>query len=262
MYSASIIRTAAVVSAVSAALALVGCSGSGDDTRDTSGNSPEDNEFLTASTCNPSLANGAVNKFAKALLNTIATTEGTRGHGQDGYNVTFAYHYFSSCDRHPNLNICSGGYCSTAAGRYQFLTTTWNGLGLPNFHPNNQDIGAMKLVARRGASIPSTRSLTATEFVNVMDRISYEWASLPPGRYGQPSYSMSATRAKYCSFAGCDGSSSAPSGAGCHSDTLGKDLPMNACVQSKFDDKWYQCDDGHWVDRWSDPAPCSSVHGL
>jgi len=262
---ATIIRAISAVSAVSMALALVGCSGSDSGDADTEGNTPTDNEFLSASTCNPALANGAVNKWDKGLLNTIATTEGTRGHGQDGYNVTFAYHYFSSCDRHPNLNICSGGYCSTAAGRYQFLTTTWNGLKLPNFHPNNQDVGAMRLVSRRGASIPSTRALTATEFVNVMDRISYEWASLPPGRYGQPSYSMTATRAKYCSFVSCSGSSSSgggSSGAGCHSDTLGKDMAMNACVQSKFDKKWYQCDNGAWVDRWSDPAACSSVHGL
>ena len=48
----------------------------------------------------------------------------------------------------------------------------------------------------------------------------------------------------------------------CYSDTLGKEMPANACVQSKFDDLWYQCDDGSWVDRWSDPTACSSVHAL
>jgi muramidase (phage lysozyme) len=158
---------------------------------------------LTGGTCASSLASGAVAAKHRALLDTIAFTEGTRHHGQDGYNVTFAYHYFSSCTHHPNLRICSGGYCSTAAGRYQFLTTTWNGLGLPNFGPANQDRGGMKLVSRRGAIVPTGRALTATEFTNTMNRISYEWASLPPGRYGQPSYSMSATRAQYCRFAGC-----------------------------------------------------------
>ena len=120
----------------------------------------------------------------------------------------------------------------------------------------------MKLVSRRGANVPSGRPLTATEFVNVMDRISYEWASLPPGRYGQPSYSMSATRAKYCAFAGCDGGGGGVGGAGCYSSTLGREVADNACVQSKYDDKWYQCNNAHWVDRWSDPAACSSVHPL
>ncbi|MBF5066397.1 glycoside hydrolase family 104 protein, partial [Salmonella enterica subsp. enterica serovar Istanbul] len=102
-------------------------------------------------------------------------------------------HYFSSCNKHPNMRICSGAYCSTAAGRYQFLTTTWNGLNLGNFGPANQDRGGMKLVSRRGVNVPTGRAMTATEFANTMNRISYEWASLPPGRYGQPSYSMAAT---------------------------------------------------------------------
>jgi Phage tail lysozyme len=48
----------------------------------------------------------------------------------------------------------------------------------------------------------------------------------------------------------------------CYSDTLGKEMAPNACVESKYDDLWYQCDDGSWVDRWSDPTACSSVHAL
>lgn len=174
--------------------------GSGDGTTEVTESTAQE---LTGGTCASSLANGAVPAKHRALLDTIAFTEGTRNRGQNGYNVTFAYHYFSSCTHHPNLRICSGGYCSTAAGRYQFLTTTWNGLGLSNFGPANQDRGGMKLVSRRGAIVPSGRSLTATEFANTMNRISYEWASLPPGRYGQPSYSMSATRAQYCRFTSC-----------------------------------------------------------
>jgi muramidase (phage lysozyme) len=153
--------------------------------------------------CDPARAKGVVPAAQKALLDTIGFTEGTAGHGEDGYNVTFAYHYFSDCDHHPDWTICSGGYCSTAAGRYQFLFTTWSGLHLPNFRPENQTIGAMKLISYRGASIPMGRPLTATEFVDVMNKISWEWASLPPGRYGQPSYSMSQTRSKYCSLAHC-----------------------------------------------------------
>jgi hypothetical protein len=51
-------------------------------------------------------------------------------------------------------------------------------------------------------------------------------------------------------------------GKGCYSDTLGKEMPDNACVQSKYDDAWYQCANGDWVDRWSDPAACDGVHPL
>jgi len=51
-------------------------------------------------------------------------------------------------------------------------------------------------------------------------------------------------------------------GKGCYSDTLGKEMPDNACVQSKYDDLWYQCANGDWVDRWTDPQPCDGVHPL
>ena len=51
-------------------------------------------------------------------------------------------------------------------------------------------------------------------------------------------------------------------GASCYSDTLGREMADNACVQSKFDDLWYQCDNGSWVDRWSDPTACNGVYPL
>ena len=51
-------------------------------------------------------------------------------------------------------------------------------------------------------------------------------------------------------------------GAGCFSGTLNKEMPDNACVQSKFDGLWYQCDNGFWVDRFTDPDACNGVHPL
>jgi len=51
-------------------------------------------------------------------------------------------------------------------------------------------------------------------------------------------------------------------GADCYSGTLGKNMPDNACVQSKYDGLWYQCDNGGWVDRWTDPEACNGVHPL
>ncbi|MBX3208382.1 MAG: glycoside hydrolase family 104 protein [Labilithrix sp.] len=186
-------------------LGVAGCTASADTGADVDDDETVEStsDELSAGSCAPSGAAGVVPKKHRALLDTIAYAEGTRGRGQDGYNVTFAYRYFSSCAKHPNMKVCSGRYCSTAAGRYQFLTGTWKGLGYSSFSPANQDRGGMKLISRRGANIPTGRALTATEFANTMNRISYEWASLPPGRYGQPSYSMAATRKKYCSFAGC-----------------------------------------------------------
>jgi len=52
------------------------------------------------------------------------------------------------------------------------------------------------------------------------------------------------------------------SGATCYSGTLDRDMPENACVQSMYDDQWYQCSNGEWVDRWSDPDPCNGTYPL
>lgn len=160
------------------------------------------NALATGETCNPNNAAGIATPIERAMLDTIAFTEGTRGHGKDGYNVTFGYRYFDSCDVHPNIKVCSGKLCSTAAGRYQFLNKTWNGLKLTKFWPEQQEIGALELIVRRGIDLPDA-PMTATEFANALDRLSYEWSSLPPGRYGTPRLSHEEIRTEYCRLAGC-----------------------------------------------------------
>ncbi len=50
--------------------------------------------------------------------------------------------------------------------------------------------------------------------------------------------------------------------AGCYSGTLGREMPDRACVQSKYDRLWYQCADGAWVDRWTDPEACDGTYPL
>jgi len=61
---------------------------------------------------------------------------------------------------------------------------------------------------------------------------------------------------------GSTGGGGTSGGAGCYSGTLSEQVAENACVQSKYDNLWYQCSNGSWVDRWSDPAACTSVHPL
>lgn len=159
-------------------------------------------------TCDPNRADGAVNDFEKALHDSIAYAEGTRGYSKDGYNVLFSFKLFQSCAVHPNQCIKFGSSCSTAAGRYQFLTTTWGSVksaqNLDSFEPENQERGAQYLITSlRHVTVPSSRAMTASEFSNAMSKLSYEWASLPPGRYGQPSKSLTQMRSMYCSLAGC-----------------------------------------------------------
>jgi muramidase (phage lysozyme) len=166
-------------------------------------------EVTTAGgTCAPARADGVISRYQQALHDSIAFAEGTENRSNDGYDVMFSYRLMGSCGSHPNRCISFGGSCSTAAGRYQFLTTTWNSVkrarNLASFEPENQERGAAYLISTtRRVSVPQTRPMTATEFSNAMSRLSYEWASLPPGRYGQPNKSMSQMRSKYCSVAGC-----------------------------------------------------------
>lgn len=58
------------------------------------------------------------------------------------------------------------------------------------------------------------------------------------------------------------GGSGSGNGASCYSNTLGTEQPHNACVQSRFDGDWYQCSNGAWVDRWTDPEACNGVYPL
>jgi muramidase (phage lysozyme) len=159
-------------------------------------------------TCDPARAEGAVSNFQKALHDSIAWAEGTRGYSEDGYDVMFSFKIMNSCNKHPNQCLKFGSSCSTAAGRYQFLKGTWdsvkNANGLSNFEPESQEVGAKYLVNTvRHVTVPQGRAMTSSEFSNAMSKLSWEWASLPPGRYGQPNKSSSQMRNFYCNLAGC-----------------------------------------------------------
>lgn len=159
-------------------------------------------------TCDPARAEGAVGDYQKALHDSIAWAEGTRGYSEDGYDVMFSFKIMNSCNKHPNQCLAFGSSCSTAAGRYQFLKGTWdsvkNANGLSNFEPESQEVGAKYLVNTvRHVTVPQNRAMTASEFSNAMSKLSWEWASLPPGRYGQPNKTSSQMRNFYCNLAGC-----------------------------------------------------------
>ena len=243
-------RTIVAVVGASAFLAI-GCSAETGEEAPVESSS----EALSAPTCAPALAKGVVGKNPKAMLETIAFAEGTAGScGQDGYNTGFAFNCFRSCNAHPNTVWRSSGYASSAAGRYQFLSATWKGLGYTSFSPGNQDRGALKLIERRKVTLPDGRALTATEMSNAMKKLSYEWASLPGSPYGQPTKSLSAVRAKYCSFTTCAKT--------CSSATLGRDVASTTCVQARSDRKWYRCDDGDWQDSTSSDSACTAKYPL
>jgi len=113
----------------------------------------------------------------RATLDTIAWAEGAN------YNTLYGGGTFTIGGPHPNRAITAGRYTSTAAGRYQFLKSTWDSLGLANMSETNQDIGALMLINRRGA----LDEILAGDFAGALrsGALGREWASLPYSPYGQ-----------------------------------------------------------------------------
>lgn len=130
-----------------------------------------------------------VEKNTNAMLSLIGNTEGTGS----CYNFMVGHKTFASFAEHPNLAQPFGSQKSTAAGRYQFLYGTWQEVsranGFSTFAPVNQDVAATYYMDSKGFATPS-KFLSKFDFEEVMDSLSYSWASLPPGRYGQPSKTM------------------------------------------------------------------------
>jgi muramidase (phage lysozyme) len=136
----------------------------------------------------------------KAFLDVIAYAEGTG----DSYNYIFSFATFSSFRDHPRRLICSGGYCSDAAGRYQFKSTTWDEvrrtLGLTDFSPVSQDLGAVQLIKWRGAYDEVERIDGPNSFGDALYGVRLEWASLPHSPYGQPVKTVGELWTKFLTF--------------------------------------------------------------
>lgn len=129
------------------------------------------------------------NRNVKAMLAVIRHGEGTSG--PDGYRTLFGGKLFSGYAAHPNIKVCrtfSNGkkVCSTAAGAYQFLKSSWDetaaAMKLKDFGPASQDFAAVGRMAARGA----LKDVIAGRIDSALSKLSYEWASLPGSPYGQP----------------------------------------------------------------------------
>jgi len=74
--------------------------------------------------------------YIRALMRTISASE---ANGSRPYSLLYGGERVSDLSRHPErcITIVSGpnkGNCSTAAGRYQMINTTWYALA-PRYHP-------------------------------------------------------------------------------------------------------------------------------
>ncbi len=130
-------------------------------------------------------------RTVRAFMDTLAYSEGTG----DRYDYLFGFTTFDSYAAHPHVAVRSGRYLSTAAGRYQFLSKTWDALaahlGLNDFTPPNQDKAALELVRRAGAYKLVLQSDNYVNFSAAIKKINKIWASLPGSPYGQPRHPVS-----------------------------------------------------------------------
>lgn len=130
----------------------------------------------------------------RAGLQAIQAAEGT-AKAKDPYSVGFGFSKIGSLDKHPGKSV---GFTqtngkknrTTAAGAYQFLSGTWKSvaskLGLKDFGPVNQDIGALSLIDQAGA----LGNLVAGDIAGLTAKVNGVWASLPGAPYAQPTRSM------------------------------------------------------------------------
>jgi muramidase (phage lysozyme) len=143
-------------------------------------------------------------KNVQAMLRVIRRGEGTAD--ELGYRRMFGGELFDGYAKHPNVRITKtyGGkkLTSTAAGAYQFLNSTWEEtariMGLTDFSPAAQDLGAVGRLAARGA----LDDVKAGRFEVAIKKIAKEWASMPFSPYGQPVISMATAATIYTQAGG------------------------------------------------------------
>lgn len=141
--------------------------------------------------------NAAADPNVYAFLGMLRVSEGTAG--PDGYRTLVGGSLFNSFADHPRTLVWlpSLGINSSAAGAFQILRGTWDGvrgkLGLPDFSPLSQDAAAIELIRQRGA----LADVRAGRFAVAIQKCRKEWASLPGAGYGQRENSLARLETAY-----------------------------------------------------------------
>lgn len=140
----------------------------------------------------------------RAMLAVIRRGEGTAD--ANGYRRLFGGELFSDYRDHPRKRITKtlGGksITSTAAGAYQFLSSTWDetarAMGLSDFTPASQDLAAVGRIAARGA----LDDAKAGRLDAALPKVAREWASMPGSPYGQPTITTAAAWSTFTNAGG------------------------------------------------------------
>jgi muramidase (phage lysozyme)/uncharacterized membrane protein YqjE len=151
-----------------------------------------------------------VKRNVRAFLWALRFGEGTQG--EDGYRTLFGgrlflgvdgvYATFDDFQDHPRIRTTvtlrnGKKLTSTAAGAYQILERTWDGVcneyGFINFEPPTQDLAAIALIAGRKA----LEDVVEGRIHIAVLKCNKEWASLPGSPYGQPVVTLEEFRREY-----------------------------------------------------------------
>ncbi|WP_138465374.1 glycoside hydrolase family protein [Poseidonocella sp. HB161398] len=136
------------------------------------------------------MASTPMTPMEQRLLDAIAGSE------SPGYDAMYGGARFTDFSDHPRqfFDIANGpntGQRTSAAGRYQFLSSTWDAIapraGVTDFSPRSQDAAAITL-ARDDYRRRTGRDLTAdledpspSNLLRVANSLSGTWTSLPGG---------------------------------------------------------------------------------
>lgn len=135
------------------------------------------------------------NQQVQGFLDILSQAEGTYGRGDNGYNIAFGGRPEVGYDKHPqklhNFTQTDGTPNQTsAAGRYQILAKTYQGLqkqlGTKDFSPETQDKMAIELIRQNGA----LDNVLTGDYQGAINKLGNIWASLPSSNYAQPKRSM------------------------------------------------------------------------
>lgn len=150
----------------------------------------------------------------RAILRCVRHSESNNRDDGSAYRTLYGGELVEDISRHPRIAKMSPWGYTSAAGAYQAMcavpgkvtTDTWgdfcrdmgSNVDEMPFDPDTQDCFAVWCLRRRGALSDAVHG----RFESVIAKCSYEWASWPPGRYGQPTTTLDKLRSLYLEYGG------------------------------------------------------------
>lgn len=134
-----------------------------------------------------------MDKRIKAFLDTVSKSEGADYDSMFGDRPGHP-NKITDFSKHPKIyypytNKAGETIKTSAAGRYQFIFSTWDSLQkrlhLPDFSPASQDLAAEQLLKDCGAY----NFLIAGDLKHAVEKARTQWASLPDSGVSQPTHS-------------------------------------------------------------------------